>query len=220
MKNKSEKHMTYFRIVDSFAEKECPVCFLLKKSINNFFDSFIYENVLDGEISRKLEKSKGFCNKHAYDFIKYGDALAIAITYQPIIYEILNEIQEDKAYFKKLLDKKGICPACERRSDSEKHYIDAFISYIGDEDFIEKYKKSSGLCIPHFIEILSNCRNKKDFEIMVQMQEDFLTELSNELKEIKRKNDYRFSKEPWGKEKDAWIRAVRMMVGYEGYQEK
>jgi len=40
-----------------------------------------------------------------------------------------------------------------------------------------------------------------------------MTALSTELKEYRRKHNYRYAHEPYGAEKDAWIRAIELFVG-------
>jgi len=40
-----------------------------------------------------------------------------------------------------------------------------------------------------------------------------------ELKEYRRKHDYRYAHEPYGPEKDVWIRAIHLFVGSRGYGE-
>jgi hypothetical protein len=48
---------------------------------------------------------------------------------------------------------------------------------------------------------------------IIGVQIDKLTALSSEVGEYLRKHDYRFSHEPYGEERDSFIRATEMLVG-------
>jgi hypothetical protein len=213
MAKQPEKHMTYYNIIDSFREKGCPVCYLVDKSVNSFFNSFLFENVLDYGIGVKLKKSRGFCKEHAFKLIKYGDSLATAITYSSLIEDLLDELNKMSSAKSNIFNQKGICPVCEVVSESEERYLNAFILYAKEDIFLEEYKKSKGMCVPHLKQLLLKCRDKKLLNKLIEIHIQFYKTLNEELKEIIRKNDYRFSKEQWGEEKDAWIRAVEKFVG-------
>ncbi|OGF51144.1 MAG: hypothetical protein A2044_08200 [Candidatus Firestonebacteria bacterium GWA2_43_8] len=208
-----EKHTTYYDIIDSFKEKGCPICFLVDRSVNAFFKSFLMEFVLNHNLTQKLNKSKGFCERHGFSLIKHGDSLATAITYNVLMDDLLAELKKTGAIKSSFFKKEGDCPACEAFNESDERYTDAFVLYAKDEELIEKYKKSTGVCVPHLRKILSKCKDKELLKQLTDIHLDFYGKLNNELISIIRKNDYRYSKEPWGNEKDAWIRAVEKFVG-------
>ena len=54
-------------------------------------------------------------------------------------------------------------------------------------------------------------KQTKTMKELVEIQIIKLGELSAELEEICRKFDYRFADEKWGKEKDAWRRATKII---------
>ena len=41
------KHTAYFNLVDAFRKEGCPICYLIKKSVHQSMDTFLYENVND-----------------------------------------------------------------------------------------------------------------------------------------------------------------------------
>ena len=85
-----------------------------------------------------------------------------------------------------------------------------------EPEFHSSYKSSFGLCLPHLIEVTGNCKEKKIINSFLNIESEKMKDLIGELKEIQRKHDYRFSHENFGKEGDAWIRAIEKMVGKEG----
>ena len=213
MTEKFEKHTTYYDMLDSFKEKGCPVCFLVDKTVNAFFKAFLLEFVLNHDLTKKLNKSKGFCERHGFSLIKHGDSLATAITYNALVDDLLAELNKTGTIKSKFFNQDGTCPACEAYNGSEARYTDAFVLYAGEEEFLENYKKSTGVCVPHLRIILSKCKDKELVKKLTDIHLEFYGKLNAELLSIIRKNDYRYAKEEWGTEKDAWIRVVEKFVG-------
>jgi hypothetical protein len=127
--------------------------------------------------------------------------------------DLLTELKKTGTIKSSFFKKEGDCPACEAFNESDERYTDAFVLYAKDAELIEKYKKSKGVCVPHLRKILSKCKDKELLKQLTEIHLDFYGKLNAELISIIRKNDYRYSKEPWGSEKDAWIRAVEKFVG-------
>lgn len=73
----------------------------------------------------------------------------------------------------------------------------------------------SGFCLPHLRQVTARLRGEA-LERLLQYQQERWEELRAELAEIVRKNDYRFQGEGFGAERDAWLRAVRAVVGEPG----
>ena len=49
-------------------------------------------------------------------------------------------------------------------------------------------------------------------KFLLDLEKRRLEALYTELEEMIRKNDYRFSHEEWGEEKDAWLRALTRLT--------
>jgi hypothetical protein len=60
---------------------------------------------------------------------------------------------------------------------------------------------------------LRRTRDANDRDYITEAHVAKFSSLVSELDEFMRKYDYRFSSEPFGKEKDSWRRAVDMIVG-------
>ena len=208
-----EKHTTYYDILDSFKEKGCPLCFLVDRSVKSFFKAFLSELVLDNGMTVRLNKSKGFCERHGFSLLKHGDSLATAITYNVLVDDLLAELKKTGSVKSKFFNQEGKCPACEAYNGSDERYTDAFVLYAGEDEFLEAYKKSTGVCVPHLKKLLAKAKDKELLKKLVEIHITFYGKLNEELLSMIRKNDYRYSKEPWGTEKDAWIRVVEKFVG-------
>lgn len=208
-----EKHMTYYNILDSFGEKECPACFLTNKSAHAFFDSFLFENVLDFDINQKLRAARGFCKEHALQLMEFNDGLAVSIIYETILDDLIKEGSKKILVKKGLWKESGKCPACEAHENAEEHYTKAFALYAGDEEFFKKYGESKRLCLPHFRKVFDKIKDKNIAVKLAELQVEDFSKLKEELKEFIRKSDFKYQKEKWGDEKDSWIRAIVKLVG-------
>jgi hypothetical protein len=72
---------------------------------------------------------------------------------------------------------------------------------------------SEGLCLPHLKLALGHVKEERVYESLLAVQRARLEILKNDLAEFIRKNDYQAIKEGFGKEGDAWLRAIDMIAG-------
>jgi peptidoglycan/xylan/chitin deacetylase (PgdA/CDA1 family) len=77
----------------------------------------------------------------------------------------------------------------------------------------EAFAQSSGLCVSHMARLLAHGRAHAHLPAILVAQREHLHKLHDELCEFIRKQDYRFAREPYGSEADAWRRAVELFVG-------
>jgi hypothetical protein len=83
----------------------------------------------------------------------------------------------------------------------------------GDDRFRDLFRKSWGLCLPHFRMVLFRVEDDSTLDILIDVQRERMEALSGDLKEYLRKHDYRFAHEPYGPERDSWIRAIALFAG-------
>ena len=230
-----EKHQTYFNLLDALKEKGCPVCNLVQKTIRMSMDSFLYESVNDPSVRKEIRSSLGFCNTHAWQLQKFGDGFGLSIIFNELL-GILNEkisqavSEKDKNKLKSLLKEltggktkssyqekaKITCPICNDLRDCEKRYINTFMDGLKEAEFRVAFSSSYGLCLPHIVSVLAVCKDEELAKEILKIESQKIENLRKELDEFERKHDYRFTKEGFGKEGNAWIRAIEKMIGKEG----
>lgn len=232
-----DKHISYFNLVDALKMEGCPICRLSQRSLERFLDNFLYENVNDPWIRRRIRKSLGFCKQHCSDLIKAakraGDNLGIAIIYEDVLSAARAHLEKidplhapnslfrlvswkkpaSKAALSELLPLGRNCLACERQRITEDDYIFTLNQFLTDTTFAEMFVESDGLCLLHFREALAACDSVKAAYYLLKTEKEKVEHLLRELQELIRKHDYRYSSEPLGKEKDSWLRAVRKTTG-------
>ncbi len=205
---------TWFELYDSMKDNQCQICTLSSKLIDNAMDGFLYESVNDPYLREKIKKAHGLCNFHSKMLIEKGDPLAHALIYSDLLAQAISEIDSRNTNALSTYDKHTDCIFCERVKSSEKIYAKAFLSAYEDKDFATKYSESGMLCLPHIKLMLENSSKTQSIiaNNILQVTRQKYSELLNDLNEIRRKNDYRFSNEPLTEsERTAWKKAVAVL---------
>ena len=225
------KHTPYFNLVDAFKEEGCPICYLMKKSVHQSMDTFLYENVNDPGMRKDIRSALGFCNKHAWQLRQFGDGFGLSLIYQDLIGIFLEKIVtiDDNAVtektIKKMLNTADIrrlkkigdnCDFCKRQKEVEGHYIAELLGNFNEPELQVVFGTSFGLCFSHMLIAIDKSKDAQISRDILKTESGKFKKLSEELKEFERKHDYRFSKEGFGKEGNAWIRAIEKMIGKEG----
>ena len=242
MTTAANKHTSYFELLDALKHPGCPVCRLAEKTVTQFFDNLIYENVNDPGIRQSFRAAYGFCNTHAWQLVQAGGTSGIAILYREAVQDMLEAI--DKANFDpaqggglrwlqqalgngkasdataelvQQLTPQVDCPACQLRNDRAGMMIDVLLEHLLEDELSGAFESSSGLCLPHFRTALRRVQDATSFQRLAETQLSILRHVKSELDELIRKYDYRFAQEPVGQEADAWMRAVALIASEEGY---
>ena len=203
--NEREKHMVFHELKDALSRGDCPICFLAERSVARHIDGLFHEMVNDVGVAAELKRSGGFCEKHSEQILKTSETLGIAIIYKRLLDVFIGLLQ--KAI---VIPKLASCPICGIYLEAEQRCLSNLIDHWGE--LKEIFIATSILCVNHTQKALAaagkQSTTKKE---LLDIQIKKLGELSVELEELCRKYDYRFKDEKWGKEKDVWQRAVKLM---------
>jgi hypothetical protein len=217
---------TVFNFLEACREPGCPLCRLEVQSVERYLDNQFYENVNSPRWREGLRASLGFCHEHAWLGVnkRLGDALGYSIIYRDVIDSLLKQLSNDASHRRVTLREKidrildaitprKRCPVCEKRDETRRTLINVLVEEMKTPEVVEALRASSGFCLPHLRLTLEHIRDIADCEQIVNLQREKLESLSAELSEFIRKNDYQSIHEGFGKEGDAWLRAVSMIVG-------
>lgn len=211
--NKPEKHLGYFKLMDSFHKKGCPVCSRNQEVAHNYLENLLYENVNDSDVRLKLRNSFGFCKEHVKTLIQIGDSLGTAIIYNDLLslFESIL-VQNEIAVF----SNRNTCLVCNLVAEETESDIKIFINYFDDSVFRKEFNFSDGLCAHHLILLLQKCKLKDQRDFYVLFHKKKIARLKKNLNELIRKNDYRFRSEGFTAEEGySWIEAVRYLNDHE-----
>jgi len=227
-----------YKLLEACREQGCPICRLEQRSVERYLDSQFYESVNSPAWRDRLRASLGFCHEHAWLAVdqRLGDALGFAIIYRDVINGILTRLQDGvpqrasrpsmtllrripepvRNIVERLLyalTPKKHCPACQHRAEMTRINISELVKELEEPEMAEALQASDGLCLPHLRLGLEQVKDVSALEILLAIHREKLEGLRAELAEFIRKNDYQFVEEGFGKEGDAWLRAVRLIVG-------
>lgn len=215
---------------EALSQPGCPVCRLVERDTGRYLDNLLWENVNDPGMRREIRRALGFCREHSRMLVsRPGASLGLAIIARDVWAEIQHATEAVRLPAPKArqtrtgdiatgllarLNPQGECPACVYARAMEDLYLDVLLErLLGEDGLLAAYQASEGLCLPHFRQALARVRDGAVYAALVESQRAIGQRLMAELDEFIRKNDYRFRDEPWGRERDAWLRALNALVG-------
>jgi hypothetical protein len=216
------------------SNKECFLCALEDELEGKYIDTYLDELVMDPASREKIIESRGFCNHHSYKMLiaagkpRSLDGHGLALVTKSIVEELVEEFckQEELSqnHFLRMLPNETKCPACVHLSQFMKMYTKTVAELLSSshEKFLELFKGSKGLCVPHFVALLyetektSHDRNRAIIETVIEVEEKSLRRLDSELAEYVRMQSYEFSEKDREGVEDAVLRGIEKIAGRRG----
>jgi Family of unknown function (DUF6062) len=237
-KSPDEKSSVYFTLLEACGKSGCPICRIMEEASVSYLDTLFYEQVTDIGVRRKLRQARGLCNWHSWGVRNIPSAaLGVAIIAQDLLeeeYARLAELQGRPfwrrngthdlaplsrpslwAYLRGWLQRSS-CPACQAVSEHERHALETMLNFLDEEVFAHQFGTSFGVCLAHMVRAAECHPSHAGLVTLIEAQRRKYAHLMAELEEFCRKHDYRFSREAWGFESDAWQRAIEVLVGKAG----
>ena len=228
-----------YNLLEACRESGCPVCRLEQRSVERYLSNQFYEHVNSTKWRDKLRASFGFCHEHAWLAVNQhlGDALGFTIIYRDIVNSLLRQLEDGGSpgrashrrtslfgqvpeQARKRIEKtlhalapRKRCPVCEHQDQTTWTLLSVLVEEMEKPEMTNALQASEGMCLPHLRLALEHVKESSVGEKLLTIHRAKLESLSAELGEFIRKNDYRANKEGFGKEGDAWLRAVSMIAG-------
>jgi hypothetical protein len=240
MKRGSQQRTPYLDdLMEALVQPGCPFCRLLNSVADRYIDKVLFEMVNDVRVRDELNRARGYCRRHSALLVRTGGALGSATMMQGVIKVLLRELAaveaeaQEPSRWRALMrpvdpgasnpaaGKLGealapltACPVCAAEATVCRQLADALGQHLQPGSPLETaYRASDGLCLPHFRETLTRGLPNPAFQALVSGQRAVWLRLNGELDEFLRRSDYRFSKEPFGAERDSWRRAIAAVSG-------
>lgn len=216
---------------------ECPLCYLMKQSLDHNLDYYLGSSVMNPE-TRVSVNNKGFCKEHFLQLADKNKAQSLSLLCDTFVEQTLKTYDKDyKIGFnidksidsinKEIESRYKGCLICERLSVSIKRYSYT-VAYLfkSDSEFKEKLSKSKGFCMYHtkdLLDISKEALDKKDrkefVSFILDLQKKKLKRLKDEVYHVTQmyKADNKMS---WDGCEDAHKRCVKSMVGEVGINVK
>lgn len=225
-----------YKLLEACREPGCPVCRLEQQTVERYLDSQFYENVNSPAWRDQLRASLGFCHEHAWLGVnrRLGDALGYSLIYHDIINSILKKLEEPgsgaprrRSWLRQVpeglreqierlraaLTPRKRCPACEHRAETTRNIVSSLLEALPTPEMTDALQESDGICLPHLKTLLEHIQEEALYTKLLAIHRAKLQTLKAELAEFIRKNDYQVIHEGFGKEGDAWLRAISLVAG-------
>jgi hypothetical protein len=211
-----------FEVREALAEPGCAVCRLASRSVGRVIQTMAYDQVNDVSLRAELRASRGFCNQHAYRWLREArNMVGTAIIYRELIKAALDDLESAPPRGRLLralrgADSASVCVACRTQHQAEKRYLEALLAgLVHDATAVEAFRASEGLCRRHTTAALR--RGGPGAAWVVDQTRTAMRNLLHNLDEVIRKEDYRFRDEPRSEdERTAPPRAIAWVAGLEG----
>jgi hypothetical protein len=211
-----EKHIPYFKFLDSLREKECPLCFLAEKRVSDFFDGLLYESINDRGFRARFRTEGGFCSFHAHMFADYHDGLAVSLIHKDLLEDECRRLFVAGTPNTDELPSHGSCMVCGFLRKTEEENLEILRKFWDDEEFKAELLGSQGLCIPHFKAVLSTTEKLPKW--LRDFQNDRLRGLFELVEKYLGYCNFSDTAKPVLSEEDLHVysRLVRTLYGYPG----
>ncbi|MFN2234084.1 MAG: DUF6062 family protein [Anaerolineales bacterium] len=226
----SIKNITYLDLIEACQKPGCLACTLTQEMVESYIRMLFHEHINDPPSRDKLRYSQGLCYQHIWLAIdgQLGNALGVAIISNDVVGKLLQDLNEIKfennrlTKFRKLmkpssnpslLTPEKDCPVCQHQNLVEERVLKTLVATVQRPELSAAIRESDGICLPHLRQALEMDASVQSHQILLDLARDRWEKLADELSEFIRKNDYRFSKEGFGSERDSWLRATGVLTG-------
>ncbi len=216
-----ERMIGYRKLLADLEESGCPVCRGSVRAAAKYLESLLWENVNDSGVREELRDDHGFCREHSLALLQVAgarsEALGVAIVYE----DLLDHIERDVANggpnprHRSLRLRSNTrpgrsCRACAVADDVAVNYL-GIIAASEPDGAAGRRLEGAVLCFPHFSRGLGI--PGIDHARLESVYLRGSVSIRSELRRLIDHADYRRADEPWGPEKDAWVRAIHLIVG-------
>lgn len=230
--------LSLFDLAEAFRKSGCPVCRLMRRDVEKYIHSLLFEGYKFPESHERFQASRGLCNTHAWQMAESfkGALLNIGTYYAGALRRLLRELDapdpggaarsglarllgggagEGGSALADRLEPCGPCVACTIHRTSEQLYTRTLGEQIADPRLAEPYRASEGVCLPHFRMALRQASPAGQREL-VAIQRGIWEALLADLELFREMHDHHHTGEFMGEEGDSWLRVLRGMTGEEG----
>lgn len=222
-------------LFDAFRSLGCPICTLTAAAVHRYMTSTNYDSVGDPVIRQQFERSQGFCNQHAHQWLDEAFILGTAQIYRDVLRVTFDDLRKQSFRSRPLGQRvgamlgrgraadgtglpgaAGTCPACDIEEETALRLRRTLLTGLAGPEFREAYAGSDGLCLMHLRPALLEADRREVFDALQQRAIATRETLLAHLEETIRKHDYRFQHEPAGDEAGSPGRAVNHVIGQRG----
>lgn len=216
------------QILAACREGDCPVCDREADTVRRSLEALLHEQVTDPLLRRRLRQSHGLCSTHTELLASLPHAnLAVALIYQDLLRDAQEQLRLGLAAGVRRRGTRPagafpltgwhqgratchICLAGAARVTSD---LTVILRHFAEAAFQVFFAQSAGLCLPHLAQVGEVGPTHPNLPAVLAWHAARWRDLETELGEFVRKFDHRYAREPMGRERDSWLRVLRLFVG-------
>jgi hypothetical protein len=216
----------------------CALCCMALRKSQRYVETLLNEAVTDVDQRDTWRQARGLCHWHAWMATETPhSAGSLAILYADVLRHDLGHLAALTAAapttrrwrwrhslaqrvhdWLRSWGQQQPCPVCNLWREQERLYLQVLLDDWQEPTLAQAFAASSGLCWRHTLRLVEEGRQHAHLQTVLAVQQVHLQKLQDELQEFIRKLDYRFGRQPYGREADAWQRVVALYVGMRGAQ--
>ena len=219
----------------AYGREGCPVCLVILEYMEHAMDGWEFEGFTDVEHRHQLIRSRGFCPLHTWQLAQRHNAFQLALVYNEVLTDVLQELDAgggdtskrgsiwNRGWRKKSRQDEirpvfADCPFCQSRATAQERLVSTLVQLLNVEEERSLLFHSTGLCLTHFAQARQFAveQHPETIPHLLACQRTCTQRVLDEVRELARKHDYRFSDEPQGNEMLSWRRAVELCAGNPG----
>ena len=224
-------------LIEALQSPACALCRIARQNNPRYVETLLDEAVIDVGQRDAWRAAKGLCNWHAWMAAKTPQgAGSLAILYHDVLRHDLFQIapvtapagdgrqrSASRRFLRRLRawlaswQSGPTCPACRTWLEQERLYVRVLLNDWHDPALTQAFSASAGLCWPHVRRLAAWQPRHEHLPAVLKAQRTCLEELQHDLESFIRKLDHRFAGEPYGREADAWQRAIALYAGTAGW---
>ncbi len=234
MNEPARKDSFYFKLFDRLDGPGCPICGIVIEDSRAYLDSVLYERVTDVPTRMGLRDSFGLCNLHTWQLRGVPASSAPDLGFAIIAKDLLSRFQRLagepppagqrtlKAWLGRTRSrlrtrlKRSRCPACVHAARSESIHLRQLLDLFGEADFLEKYRNSRGICLPHFLRVEEGHPAHPHFADLLDIQLRRAQALYDTLDRFIEKHDHCAREGITPAEANAWTHTMEFLGGKRG----
>ena len=224
-------------LIEALQSPACALCQIARQNNPRYVETLLDEAVVDVEQRDDWRAARGLCGWHAWMAAKTPQSAgSLAILYHDVLRHDLSQIDPvaapggngrqrsaQRRFTHRLRAWLGswqsgpTCPACRIWLEQERLYVQVLLNDWHEPALAQAFAASVGLCWPHVRRLAAWQPGHDNLPAVLKTQRACLESLQRDLESFIRKLDYRFANEPYGREADAWRRAVSLYAGAAGW---
>ena len=230
----TSRNLLHLDWLEALRKPDCALCGMAQRKSQRYIETLLHEAVTDVDQRDTWRQARGLCHWHAWMATEISHSNgSLALLYADVLRHDLGQLtaltaagpatrcwrarhslaQRLQGWLRSWRQPQP-CPVCTLWLEQERLYLRVLLDDWQERALAQAFVASSGLCWAHTLRLVEEGMPHVHLQAVLTAQQAHLQTLQDELQEFIRKLDYRFARQPYGREADAWRRAIALYVGH------